>query len=345
MFAQSSRRALVAGLISTTLCLSAGTALAQSGPAPAKVKIGIYGILPEAGLFIAQERGYFAAENLTVEFIANAAGPEALPALVSGELDAVGGAVTPGVVNATKRGIPIKMVTSTSSWEDVGNSSFFLIRKELADKVKDWKDLKGLKIAIAPAQPNFNGFIVEKALALGGLTLKDVQTVEVPLQSMIVALKTGGVDGAHTSEPLSTLAVENGNAIKWRPASTYIPGLNPSMLSYGPNLLNKTPEVGQRFLVAYLRGARDYVKAMATGEGKAEIISILIKNTTVKDPALYARMGMSHIDPDGVMNVKLVQEALDYYLANGVIEKTAAAGLIDDSFRQAALKKLGEYKR
>lgn len=342
MLAQSSRRAMVAGLALASLCLPAGTALAQS--APAKVKIGIYGILPEAGLFIAQERGYFAAENLSVEFIGNAAGPEALPALTSGTLDAVGGGITPGVVNATKRGIPVKMVTSTSTWEDSGNSSFFLIRNELAGKVKDWKDLKGLKIAIAPAQPNFNGFIVEQALALGGLTLKDVQTVEVPLSSMIVALRTGGVDGAHTSEPLSTVAVGNGSAIKWKPASSYIPGLNPSMLSYGPNLLNKTPEVGERLLIAYLRGARDYAKAMTTGDGKADVIDILIKHTSVKDRSLYDRMGMSHIDPDGVINLKYIRAVLDYYQAAGVIQRTEVDGLVDDRFRQAALKKLGPYK-
>jgi NitT/TauT family transport system substrate-binding protein len=335
---------LVAALTTAALFLPAGTLLAQPDTVPAKVRIGIYGILPEAGLFIAQDRGYFAAEKLGVELIGNAAGPEALPALMSGELDAVGGSMTPGVVNATRRGVPIKMVTSTSSWEDAGNSSFFMIRKGLADKVKDWKDLKGLKVAISPAQPNFNGFIVEQALARGGLTLKDVQGVEVPLQSMIVALKTGGVDAAHTSEPLSTLAVENGAAIKWRPASSYIPGLNPSMLSYGPNLLNKTPDVGRRLLLAYLRGARDYVKAMATGEGKADIISILVRNTTVKDRDLYDRMGMSYIDPDGTMNLKYVRAVLDYYEAAGVIQKTDVAGLVDDSFRQAAVAKLGPYR-
>jgi NitT/TauT family transport system substrate-binding protein len=333
MLAQVSRRAVAAGLVSTGMLLAGNCplvtpAMAQQS-APAKVRIGIYGILPEAGLFIAQERGYFAAESLAVELVANAAGPEALPALTSGELDAVGGAITPGVINATRRGLPIKMVTSTSSWEAHGNSSFFLIRKELAATIKDWKELRGKKIAISPAQPNLNGFIVARALALGGLTLKDVQTVEVPLPSMIVALKTGGVDGAHTSEPFSTLATQSGVAVKWQPASAYLPGLNPSMLSYGPSLLSKRPEVGERFMVAYLRGARDYVKAMATGEGKSEIIAILVKNTSVKDRTLYDRMGMSHIDPDGVI----------------VIQKTDAASLIDDRFRQAALKRLGAHKK
>jgi NitT/TauT family transport system substrate-binding protein len=342
MLAHSTRRAVISALIAVGLYLPASAASAQ--PAPTKVKIGIYGILPEAGLFIAKDRGYFAAENLNVEFVANAAGPEALPALTSGELDAVGGGMTPGVVNATKRGIPIKMVVSTSTWEDAGNSSFFLLRKAVAATVKEWKDLKGLKVAIAPAQPNFNGFIVERALALGGLTLKDVQAVEVPLSSMIVALRTGGVDAAHTSEPLSTVAVENGSAIKWKAASSYIPGLNPSMLSYGPNLLNKTPEVGERLLTAYLRGARDYAKAMTSGTGKDDIVAILIKNTPVKDRSLYDRMGMSHIDPDGVINLKHIRATLDYYQAAGAIQRTEVEALVDDRFRQAALKKLGPYK-
>jgi NitT/TauT family transport system substrate-binding protein len=128
------------------------------------------------------------------------------------------------------------------------------------------------------------------------------------------------------------------------PASSYIPGLNPSMLSYGPNLLNKTPEVGERLLTAYLRGARDYAKAMTSGAGKEDIVAILIKNTPVKDRSLYDRMGMSHIDPDGVINLKHIRATLDYYQAAGAIQRTEVENLVDDRFRQAALKKLGVYK-
>jgi ABC-type nitrate/sulfonate/bicarbonate transport system substrate-binding protein len=56
------------------------------------VHIGVIGILAEAGLYVAQERGYFAQEGLSVEFIKDLYGPNAFPALATGQIDAVGGA-------------------------------------------------------------------------------------------------------------------------------------------------------------------------------------------------------------------------------------------------------------
>ena len=59
---------------------------------------------------------------------------------------------------------------------------------------------------------------------------------------MIAALKTGGVDAAHVSEPLATIAVDAQAAVKFKPVNTYAPnGLTVAVLQFGTNLLGKIP--------------------------------------------------------------------------------------------------------
>jgi NitT/TauT family transport system substrate-binding protein len=143
---------------------------------------------------------------------------------------------------------------------------------------------------------------------------------------------------------MSTLAQDSGTAIKWRTTESYLPGLQPAALSFGPRLLDKDRDVGVRLLAAYLRGARDYVQAFQKNEGRQEVINILVKYTPVKNPDLYKRMGMSHIDGDGEINVKVLQDVADFFAQTGAIEKVDMHTLIDDSLRQAALKRLAEEK-
>ena len=57
-----------------------------------------------------------------------------------------------------------------------------------------------------------------------------------------------------------------------------------------------------RFLIGYLRGVRDYNDAFARNQGRAEVVRILTEQTSVRDPALYERMNMPSLDPDGTIN-------------------------------------------
>ena len=329
---------MVAGLALASLCLPAGTALAQS--APAKVKIGIDGILPEAGLFIAQERGYFAAENLNVEFIANAArtrrrSRRSRPGRLTRSAAASRPASsTPPSAASRQDGDQHQHLGGCRQQQLLPDA------QERCGRGQGLEGPEGPKIASRRRSRTSTALSSSSSLALGGLTLKDVQTVEVPLSSMIVALRTGGVDAAHTSEPLSTVAVGNGSAIKWNPRRLY-PGPQPLDAVVRPQPVEQDARRSASGLIAYLRGARDYAKAMATGEAKAEVIEFLIKNTPVKDRSFYDRMGMSHIEPDGVINLKHVQGDARLLPGGRRHPEDRGRGLVDDRFRQAALRNLG----
>lgn len=329
--------------------LAVATAVSASAAAQDKraVKIGVIGILAEAGLYVAQEKGFFAQEGLAVEFLKDMYGPDAFPALATGQIDGMGGAFGPELINAVQRGIRAKVVAGMNSYIPGWDSGYLTVRKELIDqgKVKDWKDLKGLKVAIAPPLPGLTDYFATRYLALGGLTLKDVQVVNVPFANMMAALKSGGVDVAHTSEPLSTLAVDTGTAVKWRPVSAYAPaGLTVAVLQFGPSLLEKSPEVGERVLAAYIKGARYYNDALKKPTGKNEMAEILIKHTAVKARPLYDRISFSYADPDAAISIDGMQDMANYYTSNGGGKPLDVRTIVDERFRQAAVKKLGPYK-
>ncbi|HXQ53896.1 MAG TPA: ABC transporter substrate-binding protein [Stellaceae bacterium] len=323
--------------------------LAEAAPAaePAKVTIGVIGILAEAGLYVAQEQGFFAEEGLDVDFKRGIFGPDGFPALATGRLDAMGGAFGPETVNAVQRGIEVKLVLGMNSYIKGWDAGYLSVRKALIDegRVKDWPDLKGLKIALSPPQPNITDFFATRYLALGGLTLADVTTVNVPFDQMITALKTGGVDAAHTSEPLTTIAVLAGATVKWRPVTSYAPpGLTVAFLHFGPSLLEKSPDMGKHLITGYLRGARQYDEWLKTPEGKGKAADILIKYTPVKDRGLYDKITWAYAPPNGDISVSGLQDMANYFASHAGPNAGDVHKLLDDRFREAALAKLGTVK-
>jgi NitT/TauT family transport system substrate-binding protein len=326
---------------------AAPAARPAAAPEPATVRVGVLAILAEAGMYIALEKGYFQEEGLTAEFITFDTGAKAIPALATSQADASGGAFSPGFVNAVQRGVDVKMASSLSSYEQGYNAGYFMVRKDLAESgaIRDWADLRGRSIAIPPGRPTVGDYTIARGLALGGLKLGDVNIVELPFPDMLPAFGNGNLDAAHTSEPFSTLASDRGVAAKWKATADYAPGMTSAVLTFGPSLLHNTSDVGQRFMAAYLRGARDYVAALKEGTGRAEVIQVLTKHTAVKDPALYERMGLNYIDPDGTLNVASLIDQQAFYTEFGTITNPIDVNtVVDNRFREAALQRLGPYQ-
>jgi NitT/TauT family transport system substrate-binding protein len=333
-------RAAVLGL----LCLILQSPLAHAAET---VKIGVIGILAEAGLYVGVERGFFEKQGLNVEFVKGLYGPDAYPALTTGQMDAVGGAFGPELINAAGRGINVRIAAGLSSYIPNWASGYLMVRKPLIDegKVKDLSDLRGLKVAIYEPRPNITDYFASRYLKQGGLTLKDVETVNVPFANMIAALKTGGVDVAHTSEPLATIAVGAGAAVKFRPVTTYAPnGLTVAILQFGPTLLEKSRDVGERVLAAYMQGARYYLDALKKPEGRGEMAEILMKHTPVKNRELYDKIVFAYAEPNGAVNIEGLQDMANYFASYSGGNPVDVKTLVDGSFQQSALKRIGSYQ-
>lgn len=97
--------------------------------------------------------------------------------------------------------------------------------------------------------------------------------------------------------------------------------------------------------MAYIRGVRDYVTAFDRGTGKEQVVAILTKYTTIKNPALFDQMIPSGILPDGQVNAEMLQKDLDYYIGKGLVPSTfQLSQAIDTSFDEYAIQQLGHYQ-
>jgi NitT/TauT family transport system substrate-binding protein len=310
---------------------------------PVSLRLGTIGLNGEVGMFLAQERGYFADEGLDIEFVPFRSAAEALPALASGELALSAGAPDPSVFNAARRDVGVKLISSLSIVQQGDAGAALVIRQDHLDsgRYRDLPDLKGMNIAIhiLGTTPQL---YMERILAKGGLTVDDVQFTIVQIPDQIGALANKAVDAAWAIDPFVTLS--EGQGLGKRVATVYdvFPGAVSMIILLSPVFERQQLEAVRRFAVAYLRGARDYLAAAKTEHGREEIVPVLTKYTGLKDPALYARLSWPTLDPNGYLDPQVIDTMQDYFVRVGSQqEKQDVNRVIDPSYMDAAVARLG----
>ena len=160
---------------------------------------------------------------------------------------------------------------------------------------------------------------------------------------MAAALGNHSIDLASIIEPFVAQGVAKGLMdVRWKSEDLY-PGQQGGMVMFGPNI---SQDIGNRFMVAYVKGLRDYYDAF--GQKKkdtARMIDILANNTPVKDKSLYDKMGWDYYNPDGYVNSQAVAYDLDWYASHGYVkEKPDMSKVVDNSYVDYAIKQLGKYQ-
>jgi NitT/TauT family transport system substrate-binding protein len=313
------------------------------------VRVGVIGGTSDAGIYIGYEKGYFREEGLDVDIIPFANSSDTVGAVLAGQLDIVTGATAAGIYNAAGRGLPLRIVadkgnTPSPEWD----FAVLMVRKDLVDsgRVKDYADLRGLTIARASARGTSPEISTVKALAKGGLTLDDVESAAVSFPDMIPAFANGAIDAAIVIEPFVSRIEQMGTAVRWRGNSEFYGNQQIGIVIYGPGVLDQPADVGRRWMIAYIRGVRDYNDAFGPKRaGRDEIIRILTRQTSVKDPAVYDQMRPAGLDPDGKLALQSMQDDVAYYQQVGLVrEQVDLSQLIDTSYQEYAVQRLGPYR-
>jgi ABC-type nitrate/sulfonate/bicarbonate transport system substrate-binding protein len=332
----------------------AGTGGGVNGPALPEVhlKVGTIRIIADAGMYIAQERGYFKEQGLEVEFVDFVTAAEAIAPLGAGQLDIAVGAVGARLFNAVGRGIDIKLVadkaaTSPDPRNGFSSSLALAIPKEYAENqvITDYRDLRGRTLAL-PSRGTTSHVLIDRALQKGGLTLADIEIKEMSFPDMNAALVNKGIDVALQIEPLLSMGEAQGVLVRWKRAEEIYPGQQVAAIIYGPRIAAMGQNVGNRFMVAYIKGLRDYNDAFGPKrKDRAAVVSILTQYTNVKDPALYDRMTFDYMNPDGYINAEALAADLDWFVVNGYLrEKPDLRTVVDNRFVEYALQQLGRYQ-
>ena len=337
-------------LVSLVACTSGQSASKPQQDIPkelVKVRVGSQVSGSEVGLFIAKEKGFFKEQGIEVENVRFASASEVIPALATGKIDVGGVGVNAATLNAVGREVGMRLVADKGSVPPGRGWIAFVVRKDLADQVKDYKDLKGRTIGVTPPlDATANSVDLDKALKKGGLTSADIKIVNLPFTDMIAALSNKGIDIAMLNEPFVSAAVEQGFGVRWKGADEIYPGHQISTIAYGSDFIKNQPDVANRFMVAYVKGVREYNTVYDKGLDKSEVLSILASYTNVKDPKSLERAAPTGLNPDGYVNFDSVAEDQEWFLAKGKIkEKVDLKVLIDNRYAEYAVQKLGKYKK
>jgi ABC-type nitrate/sulfonate/bicarbonate transport systems, periplasmic components len=310
------------------------------------VKVAFDNAPSEAGIILGDKLGFFEKQGIKIEYVQFNSGADELTSIVSNQVDVSRGIINAGLFNAANLGVGLKLVADGG--HNIPNKGYFQIalKKGLGEKYKDYKDMKGMRVAIASVG-SINQLFVEKALEKGGLTSKDIKFVIVDsFPDMLTAVANGNADATMQIEPLITKGVDEGILEWWKDPDEYATGEEISVVMYSPNFV-KNKELCNKFMVAYLQGVRAFNDAFISGnKDQDKIIDILTKTTFVDSADIFRRMKPPGLDPDGYVLKQGVIADQEWYMSQGLVKSRADVDkLVDNSYVEYALTVLGKYKK
>jgi NitT/TauT family transport system substrate-binding protein len=325
----------------------APAAAAPAAPPPlVTVKVAEVTTLSGAAALLAVERGYFADEGIEIEMTRVDGAAQTIPHLTTGQLDAANITPSSSFFNAVNRGLPLRIVGAGGRQSPGQASGAWVLREDLAARgtVRDWADLRGLTIGMnVPNTGSYPDIVLDRTLDRAGLTRDDVQIVGLGFPDINTAFASKTIDAANHTEPYISLGENMGLLRRWRSVAEVVPDQHSGVWLYGP-AFGET-EAAYRFMVAYLRGARDYNDAFAYGRDKAAVVDVLTRLTTVKDPHLFDQMSFINLDPDGRIIPERIADDMQYYVSHGYTQQPVdVAQVIDMRYVDYALARLGPYK-
>jgi NitT/TauT family transport system substrate-binding protein len=295
-------------------------------------------------MFIAAEKGYFEEQGLTADLFPFDAGTRMVPALATNEIQVGAGSAGSGLFNTVNRGIRNKVVADKGSNPPGAGWQAMIARKELYDSgaLTRLEDLRGRTFGIFTFEASMEVTLVHH-LGLAGLSLADVNVVEVGARDQPAAFANGTMDAAWAIEPSVALLTDRGLAVRLFGSEERDPNTQTSTIMFSEQFASQR-DAATGWMTAYLKGLRDYNDAFVANKGREEVVRILEKVGVVTDRALLDKMGLTGLNPNGYVNRQSLQEMHDFFVRKGTITQPVPLdALVDDSFVTAALAKLGRY--
>ena len=286
------------------------------------IKIGMQKV---AGpVFIALDKGYFAAEGLEATPVFFEAGQPVAVAAVSGDIDFGIAGFTGGLYGLAEQGALKIIGGHTREVPGFHANTVVASTKAYATGLRSFKDLPGHSVAVTQIGSAFHydlGLLAEKY----HFDLKSVRIL--PLQTnpnAVAAVSGGSADAAISIISYLAPALERGDV----KLLGYIGDETPWQLVgvfVATRTANERGATVERFLRAFRRATRDYHDAFTGPDGKRqdmatapEMLAILAKDTG--QPVERVRTSLGYIDPEARIDVKDVAHQVAWYKAEGLLK-------------------------
>jgi NitT/TauT family transport system substrate-binding protein len=337
----------IAKILFAALTISALVApLAASAQALEKPKITIavggkslFYYLP---LTIAERKGFFKEEGLTVDIVDFPGGAKALQAMVGGSADVVSGAYE-HTINMQAKGINIVGIALEGRYSGI----VLGVHKNKVAQYKSPKDMKGWKIGVTAPGSSTN-MMVSSLLAKDQLPPDAVSIIGVGATAgAVAAMRKGEIDAISNLDPVIARLEASGDVVSVIDTRTakgmkeVYGGAYHAGCIYAPaDWVKKNPNTAQAVVNAIVRA--DLWLQSARPE---DVVATVPPEYYGDDPTMYKvalLKNMEGYSPDGLFSMdgaKNVFKVLNSFEPAVQAAKIDLAKTFDNSFAQKALKK------
>lgn len=291
-----------------------------------KLKIGYNNWVGSAGVFVAQEKGFFKEAGLDVEFVPFKGPSDAIPPLVAGHIDLALTTADNVVLANARSGADLKIIFAT----DTSNGADAVVSKKSLGSLAD---LKGKTVAVT--QGEVNELLLLKGLEKAGMKPGDIKSLNMDPDSAGAAFIAGKVDAAVTWEPWISQAVASGGKVVF--SSSQIPNLILDVVTVTPATIKAKPKAIAAFLAAVNKGTA-FVRSNPDEAMPFVAKKLEVKPGEVKDMLVGVKL-YDMADNAKLLHDNVSAQTLDnisaFYTSRKTIPKAIkGAGMVDGSFIQ-----------
>lgn len=270
-----SRRGAIAGL---GTALAIGPALgARAGDLPPNlpiIHVGLVPIFAVAPQIAADKFGYFTAEGIATTTQVVQGGAVGIPALIGGSFDVLYSNAT-SVLSALERGMDIRIIAEAIPISTHPPDPAALIQRK-GSGLRSGKDLAGKTIGIN-VRYDMQWMVMQAWLDQTGGDLNGVTYREVPLPSMLDAVKNGQIDAALVLDPFLAVALDDANfeVVDW-PLSKIMPGLPSALWVVAGSEADTKGDLVRAYRRGFMKGVQ-WVNANLGSEAYLQLVAAYTK--------------------------------------------------------------------
>lgn len=295
-------------------------AACQSDTEPVVLKIAVLPIMDALPMYVAQEQGYFADENVNVEFVPVTSAPDRDQLINAGQAD---GMINEVVSTMFYNKNETQVIIVRFARHALPDYPHFYVLASAQSGINSLDDLKGQEIGVS--EGTVIEYTTDRLLERSGFTPDEIQTIAVPrIPDRMALLGSGELAAANLPDPLAALVMQQGAKIIIDDSS--YPEYGHSMITFRAEVVNEHPEAIEAFLRAVETAVNDI------NADKSQWTSLLSDKKLVPPP-LMATYTIPDYPTASVPSQAQWDDALEWAQSKGYVDGDVSyASSVDASY-------------